>query len=67
MFNPVHQRLVIMSFAAIASFVLLGGALAQAQAPKQGGSLSVGIETDQTSLDPLAMSSFVERQGGMLL
>jgi peptide/nickel transport system substrate-binding protein len=38
-----------------------------AQEPKKGGSLSVGIETDQTSLDPLAMSSFVERQGGLLL
>jgi len=68
MFNSDHRKLVAASVAAIASALLLfDGGFAQAQQPKQGGSLSVGIETDQTSLDPLAMSSFIERQGGMLL
>jgi len=49
--------------------IVLAGAIVQsdAQEPKKGGSLSVALETDQTSLDPLAMSSFVERQGGMIL
>ena len=57
-------RLVACSIVAV---VVLTVGLARAEEPKKGGSLSVALETDQTSLDPLAMSSFVERQGGMIL
>ncbi len=57
----------VVAFAMAAIVLVLTAAHARAEEPKKGGSLSVALETDQTSLDPLAMSSFVERQGGMIL
>jgi peptide/nickel transport system substrate-binding protein len=67
MLNVTRRELVAASVVVIASAMLLLSGGLGAQQPKKGGSLSVALETDQTSLDPLAMSSFVERQGGMLL
>ncbi len=62
-----RKPLMAFGFSIAAILLVLAAGHAQADEPKKGGSLSVALETDQTSLDPLAMSSFVERQGGMLL
>ena len=57
----------VVAFAVASTLLVLANSSARAEEPKKGGSLSVALETDQTTLDPLGMSSFVERQGGMLL
>ena len=56
-----------VAFSIAATLLALANGGVSAEEPKKGGSLSVALETDQTTLDPLGMSSFVERQGGMLL
>ena len=38
---------------------------AHAEGPKRGGSLSISLESDLQGLDPLVMSSFNDKQGGI--
>ena len=55
------------AFSIASTWLVLTAGFASAEEPKKGGSLSVALETDQTTLDPLGFSSFVERQGGIIL
>ncbi len=43
----------------------LGVSSAHAEGPKRGGSLSISLESDLQGLDPLVMSSFNDKQGGI--
>lgn len=47
--------------------LLLAGTEAGAAAPKRGGTLSISIETDLPTLDPLSLGSFNDRQAGQML
>jgi peptide/nickel transport system substrate-binding protein len=68
MFGHFYQKpFKAYAFSIASALLVLTAGLASAEEPKKGGSLSVALETDQTTLDPLGFSSFVERQGGMVL
>ncbi|MFN0182438.1 MAG: ABC transporter substrate-binding protein [Aquabacterium sp.] len=43
----------------------LPAALAQAQSPKRGGSLSISLETDLPGIDPLLFASYNDKQAGI--
>jgi ABC-type transport system substrate-binding protein len=41
--------------------------VASAQSPKSGGSVSISLEADLPTLDPLGLSSFNDRQAGLIM
>jgi len=49
------------------AFALLDLTAAGATSPKSGGSLSISLETDLPTLDPIGLNSFNDRQAGLLL
>jgi ABC-type transport system substrate-binding protein len=61
------RRLVLATFVA-AAFAALGPADApRAAEPKKGGSVSISMESDLPTLDPLGFASFNDRNAGLLL
>jgi len=57
---------VSMAAAAIGIALLSATALRAAE-PKQGGSLSISLESDLPTLDPLGFASFNDREAGLIL
>src|SRR5689334_20747584 len=52
---------------AVASTLLLLSSSQAADEPKKGGSLSLSLETDVATLDPLGISSINDRQAAIIL
>jgi peptide/nickel transport system substrate-binding protein len=55
------------TFVAVAAALLLSTATLRAAEPKKGGSVSVSMESDLPTLDPLGFASFNDRNAGLLL
>lgn len=61
----IHTLRSVVATAALAGLTAITVAQAQTVAPKRGGTLSIGVEADPASLDPLRLGSYVERQYAM--
>lgn len=66
---PIWRRAIALH-GVLATAALLGLAAcpqtqAQPATPKRGGTLSIGVEADPATLDPLRLGSYVERQYAM--
>jgi peptide/nickel transport system substrate-binding protein len=61
------KTLALAAAAVLGGQLLCGPVMAQAKAktPKSGGTLTIGTEADPSSLDPLRLGSYVERQFAM--
>jgi ABC-type transport system substrate-binding protein len=53
--------------AAAIGIALLSATALRAAEPKQGGSLSISLESDLPTLDPLGFASFNDREAGLIL
>jgi peptide/nickel transport system substrate-binding protein len=68
--QPVSTALTRMVFSTFVatSVALIGAAgIALAAEPKKGGSVSITMESDLPTLDPLGLASFNDRNAGLLL
>jgi ABC-type transport system substrate-binding protein len=65
----IASRAAIHRMVAAASIIALPFIMnpAMAETPKSGGSLSISLEADLPTLDPIGFSSFNDRQAGVIL
>ena len=62
---PMQARTLALAIASM--LLVLAGGQAAANEPKKGGSLSLSLETDVATLDPLGISSINDRQVAIIL
>ncbi|MDQ8731006.1 ABC transporter substrate-binding protein [Bradyrhizobium sp. LHD-71] len=60
-------RIGLATFVATAVALLVSAGAPRAQEPKKGGSVSISMESDLPTLDPLGFASFNDRNAGLLL
>ena len=60
-------RIGLTTFVAASIALLISAESPRAAEPKKGGSVSIKMESDLPTLDPLGLSSFNDRNAGLLL
>jgi ABC-type transport system substrate-binding protein len=65
--SPFPKQIRACALAVICTLLALAGARANASEARKGGSLSIALETDAATLDPLGISSINDRQAAIIL
>ncbi len=57
----------LATFVAVSTALLISAEAPRAAEPRKGGSVSINMESDLPTLDPLGLASFNDRNAGLLL